>query len=252
MSQFGELYADYYDLLYKDKNYQQEADYVDRLVRKFHPGATTLLDLGCGTGRHAELFCTKGYTVHGIDISEGMLKVAAQRALQYEKGLSFSHSDVKTLQLGQRFDVITALFHVASYQTLPADLNAMFQSVHRHLNEGGLFIFDFWYGPAVLTDLPVVRVKRLESDAVKVTRLAEPEFFPTRNVVTVHYDIFIEDKTQQHIVTMKESHPMRYFFDPELDLICDAHGFETLDSYSWLTESAPDFSSWNALRVVRK
>lgn len=252
MSHFGELYSDYYDLLYKDKNYHQEADYIDRLVQKFHPDATSLLDLGCGTGRHAELFCTKGYRVHGIDISEGMLKIAAQRALQYEKGLSFSHSDVKILQLGERFDVITALFHVMSYQTLAADLNAVFESVHRHLNEGGLFIFDFWYGPAVLTDLPVVRVKRLESDSVKVTRLAEPEFFPAQNVVNVNYDIFIEDKSQQKIVTMKESHPMRYFFDPELDMICDAHGFETLDRYSWLTESAPDFSSWNALRVVRK
>ncbi len=141
MNHFGELYSDYYDLLYKDKNYNQEVDYVHRLVQKFHPDATSLLDLGCGTGRHAELFCTKGYTVHGIDISEGMLKIAAQRALQYEKGLSFSHSDVKTLQLGQRFDVITALFHVMSYQTLPADLNAMFQSVHCHLNEGGGIYF---------------------------------------------------------------------------------------------------------------
>ena len=81
MSQFGELYADYYDLLYKDKNYQQEADYVDRLVRKFHPGATTLLDLGCGTGLTGGTLRDMVDDITGIDISENMVEIAHEKDL---------------------------------------------------------------------------------------------------------------------------------------------------------------------------
>ena len=70
---FGRDYAAAYDELYQDKDYQGEADYVLRLIRKFHPKAKTLLDMGCGTGKHAALFKDAGYDVCGVDMSEMML-----------------------------------------------------------------------------------------------------------------------------------------------------------------------------------
>ena len=76
MIQFGSLYSQYYDLLYSDKDYEGEVDYVNTLLRENSNNAKTLLDMGCGTGAHAEIFCDKGYKVHGIDLSEDMLKTA--------------------------------------------------------------------------------------------------------------------------------------------------------------------------------
>ena len=38
-----------------------------------------------------------------------------------------------------------------------------FKTVNKHLKNGGIFIFDFWYGPAVLRDLPTKRVKKVEN-----------------------------------------------------------------------------------------
>jgi ubiquinone/menaquinone biosynthesis C-methylase UbiE len=46
-------YAHYYDLLYRDKDYAAEAEYVVGLIRKFHPSARSILELGSGTGIHA-------------------------------------------------------------------------------------------------------------------------------------------------------------------------------------------------------
>ena len=45
-------YSNYYDLLYSDKDYEAEADYIDHLIQKNNPGAKTILNLGCGTGKH--------------------------------------------------------------------------------------------------------------------------------------------------------------------------------------------------------
>jgi len=69
---FGE-YARYYDLLYRDKDYAAEADYIARLVHEFHPGAKSILELGSGTGIHAGLLAEKGFSVHGIERSAEML-----------------------------------------------------------------------------------------------------------------------------------------------------------------------------------
>lgn len=250
MKPFADLYALYYDLLYRDKDYQAEADYVATLIRQYHPQANSLLDLGCGTGKHAQCFAAQGLRVHGVDRSSGMLALAHARTRPGQ--LTFSQGDIRALALDERFDVVTALFHVMSYQTSVADLNAVFSGVAQHLAPGGLFIFDFWYGPAVLTDRPVVRVKRLENELVQVTRVAEPECIARDNLVKVQYDIFIQDKQQQQHQHCQEQHLMRYFFDPELDLLAQQHGFTTVASLAWQSDRAPDFNSWYAVRVLQR
>ena len=54
--------------------------YNIKLIKENISAAKTLLDMGCGTGKHAELLCNKGYIVHGIDLSEDMLKIAKNRS----------------------------------------------------------------------------------------------------------------------------------------------------------------------------
>lgn len=252
MSQFGHLYAQYYDLLYRDKDYVAEVEYINGLIKTYKDDASTILDLGCGTGKHAELLCDAGYRVHGIDISVDMLEVAAQRRLGKESQLSFSHDNIQKLALNQNFDAVISLFHVMSYQNSNQDLLKAFQVAKEHLVDGGIFIFDFWYGPAVLTDLPTTRIKRLENNLIRVTRLAEPTLYPQQNLVDVHYDVFIQNKSNKEIIKKKELHKMRYFFDTELDLICENIGFEVLDKFKWMNSSSPSLDSWNVVWVLKE
>ncbi len=251
MNQFGNLYSQYYDLLYSDKDYIGEVDYIDNLIKLHNKNVKTLLDMGCGTGKHAELFCEKGYKVHGIDLSEDMLKIANQRRKGKEDSLRFSHSNIQELNLSDKFDVVVSLFHVMSYQNSNSELTKAFEIAKNHLNNDGIFIFDFWYGPAVLTDLPTTRVKRLENENIKVTRLAEPVLHSQKNIVDVNYDVFIEDKKTKEIAEKKELHKMRYIFDTELDMICKKAGFSIIQKYEWMSDKNPDFNSWNVVWVVK-
>jgi SAM-dependent methyltransferase len=251
MSSFGSVYSQYYDLLYHDKDYMGEMKYVDNLIKAHIKEAKTLLDLGCGTGKHAELFCEKGYDVHGVDLSDEMLKIAQTRTLNKKNELQFTHSNIQELKLNKQFDVVVSLFHVMSYQNSNEALIQAFEVAKQHLKQGGIFIFDFWYGPAVLTDLPVARVKRLENELIKVTRIAEPILHPQRNTVDVNYDIFIEEIKSNQVIQKKELHPMRYFFDTELELICNKIGFKVENKYKWLSQSNPDFESWNVVWIVK-
>tara|TARA_B100000787_G_C16191169_1_gene297591 strand:+ start:1921 stop:2685 length:765 start_codon:yes stop_codon:yes gene_type:complete len=251
MSQFGDLYSQYYDLLYSDKDYEGEVDYINQLIRKNAKKAKTLLDMGCGTGRHADLLCDKGYIVHGIDLSEDMLKIAENRRKNKEDKLSFSHSSIQELELEKKFDIVVSLFHVMSYQNSNSELIKAFEVAKNHLKDGGIFVFDFWHGPAVLKDLPTTRVKRLVNDKIKVTRLAEPVMHLKENIVDVNFDIFIEDLDLKKIVEKEELHKMRYFFDTELDLICKKVGLVIKQKYKWMSDENPDVDCWSVVWVVQ-
>ncbi|HOV90152.1 MAG TPA: class I SAM-dependent methyltransferase [Syntrophorhabdaceae bacterium] len=252
MNQFGNLYSQYYDLLYRDKDYLGEVEYIDKLIKSLNKETKTILDLGCGTGRHAEILCDKGYIVHGVDRSKEMLEVAESRRKGKEDKLIFTHSTIQDLQLEKKFDVVISLFHVMSYQNSNDEVIKAFEVSKRHLERGGIFIFDFWYGPAVLTDLPTIRIKRLENESIKVTRIAEPVLKARENIVEVNYDIFLENKHTKEISEIKEAHNMRYFFDIELEFICKSIEFQVVGKYEWMSNKLPDFNSWNVVWVVKK
>jgi SAM-dependent methyltransferase len=257
MHVFG-AYSRYYNLLYKDKDYAGEAEYVRSLIDKHCPQARTVLDLGCGTGRHDLLLTQMGYQVTGVDQSEEMLNIAKshhstkhQAPSAKNQEITFQQGDIRTVRLGTTFDVVISLFHVMSYQTTNEDLTAAFATVRAHLKPGGLFIFDCWYGPAVLTERPAVRVKRLEDEVITVTRLAEPVMHANENLVEVNYQIFERDKSSGEVTELKESHLMRYLFKPELELFLKEAGLSLVTSAEWMTGKEAGFTTWGVCFLVR-
>jgi SAM-dependent methyltransferase len=242
-------YARYYDLLYRDKDYAGEAAYIHGLIQRFSPGAHSLLELGSGTGKHARLLSQKGYILHGVEVSPEMLERA--RSVQTEVPLTFTQGDVRTVRLGKTFDVVLSLFHVFSYMTTNEDLAAAFATARVHLKPGGHLIFDCWYGPAVLTERPSTRIKRMEDEAIEVTRLAEPRLRAQDNVVDVNYHVLIRNKQTQAVSEVKEAHHMRYLFIPEIALLAKAAGLTVLHSEEWLTARSPGVDTWGVSFVLQ-
>jgi SAM-dependent methyltransferase len=240
-------YSRYYNLLYKDKDYAGEAEYVQGLITKHIPGARTVLDLGCGTGKHDLLLAQMGYKVTGVDLSDEMLAVANSQFASLNSQLStlnFFQGDIRSVRIDKTFDVVISLFHVISYQTTNEDIAAAFATARAHLNPGGIFIFDCWYGPAVLTDRPVVRVKRLEDEIISITRIAEPTMHANGNLVDVNYQVFVRDKSNGDVAELRESHHMRYLFRPEVELFLKEAGFSLVESAEWMTGKEAGFASW--------
>ena len=246
-------YSQYYDLLYRDKDYLAEVEYVVSHIKKYQPHAKRILELGCGTGAHAEHLARLGFEVVGVDMSETMLARAEERKakLPTEIGsrLTFIQGDARSVRTGHAYDAVISLFHVMSYQTTNADLEAVFATAAAHLSVGGVFLYDYWYGPAVLTQKPEVRVKRLEDDRIKVTRIAEPVMHVNENLVDVNYSVFIEEKSTGNITQINETHRMRYLFLPELACL---HGsaFDGETSCAWMGIHPLNESCWAGCDVL--
>jgi SAM-dependent methyltransferase len=255
MSSFGK-YSQYYDLLYQDKDYPREVAFISDLIYRHAPQGTSILELGCGTGRHAAMLSEGPWTIDGLDLSEEMLQIAEARRKSLPGSLAerlrFFHGDVRTFDTGKKYDAIVSLFHVVSYQNSNEDILEMFWRVGEHLKQGGIFIFDYWYGPAVLTDRPAVRVKRIKSPEIEITRLAEPVIYPNTSLVDVNYEIQIRETDSGKTEVLRETHRMRYFFLNEMALLLRESGLCMLTSSEWLTGKEPGCDTWSVCSVAVK
>jgi SAM-dependent methyltransferase len=207
-----------------------------------------VLDLGCGTGSHAVPLSVRGYEVVGVDRAPDMLEVARARG---DARIRFELGDVTDVRIGETFDGVLMMFAVLGYQVSNTNLAAALQTARTHLEPGGLFVFDVWYGPAVLAQRPSERVKVIEQPDGQVIRVASGELDVRQNACTVRYRVWsiVDGAVTAEI---REEHAMRYFFEPELAVVLAAAGFEVVHAGAFPeVDTAPDETTCNVTVVAR-
>lgn len=246
-------YAYYYNLFYGDKDYATEARTIEGILEQYgkHNAKKEILNIGCGTGRHDIELNKLGYKIHGIDLSVEMVNIARAN-IPNQSDFIYEVQDARDFSVKEPYDIIISLFHVMSYQNKNEDLNKVFSCVNRALNRGGIFVFDAWYGPGVLSDRPAVRVKRVEDEENFFVRIAEPLMHPNENIVSVQYEVNVINKLSGKLKQINEMHNMRYFFKPEIEELLRKNGLELVECIDCNTLKMPDFNSWTVYFIVKK
>ena len=134
-----------YDLLYTGtgiKDYPAESEALHAIIQEASPGARTLLDVACGTGAHLEVL-RRWYEVEGVDLSPEMLEVARERL----PDVPLHVADMRSLDLGRKFDAVTCLFSAIGYVTEMAEMRSTIQRLVDHVAPGGVLIVDGWVRP---------------------------------------------------------------------------------------------------------
>ena len=254
---FGRGYAHQYDAIYGEKDYEAEIVMIEEAFRLYGNGKVrTVLDLGCGTGNHAIPLATRGYHVTGMDRSSDMLARARRKthAVKFPGSVNppiYLRGDVRNFDLGKRFDVVLMMFAVLGYQITNDDVLTSLQRVRSHLKQGGLFIFDVWYGPAVLSIRPGERVKEIKVKDREIVRAATSTLDIVRHVAEVRYRVW-EMGGGRVLGKTQETHRMRYFFPQELASFLAQADMEMVGLHQFGDlASTPDEGSWNILVVSR-
>jgi len=180
------------------------------------------------------------------------LGLTSNQENDHNTNFSCTQGDCTSTFLGDDFDTVISLFHVLSYQTSNEKILAMLNNAYRQLKPGGVFIFDYWYAPAVWHIGPTLRVKRVSNHQLAITRIAEPKCFREQNIVQVNYQTFVEDSTSSHISEIKETHEMRAFETDEIKEFANQTGFTLLHSEEWLTSHTPSKETWGVCTVLQK
>lgn len=239
--------AGIYDLLYAGKEYVEEVNYVQGLLGRLGISKGSILELGSGTGKHGRMLAERGYRVLGVEKSEGMLSMSHNTM-----GFSAVQGDARSFQTEEKFDVVLSLFHVISYMTENEDIDAVFANTASHLVEGGLFVFDIWYSPAVYEQQPENRTREFENEDYRIVRHASPELLTTRNVVNVHYEYEVENKEKLDHESYSEIHSMRHYSIPEIGLLARHHGMTIDRVEEFMTANEPSSETWGVCFSLRK
>lgn len=100
---FFENYGNTYEKEPYTKGTKGECDFIEKEVG--YKKGIKILDIGCGTGRHAIELATRGYQVNGVDLSDSMLQKARQNAKQQRAQVIFEKHDARALPYTSEFDL---------------------------------------------------------------------------------------------------------------------------------------------------
>ena len=131
-----------YDRLTSDVDYEATVDFYYEILKQEGLSPRTAVDLACGTGSVTAILAKKGLRVTGVDLSEEMLTVASQKAMELDNQPLFLCQNLRDLYLPRAVDLAVCALDSLDYITDPADCREAIRRVFKYLNPGGIFIFD--------------------------------------------------------------------------------------------------------------
>ncbi len=251
MKCFDKEYSKIYDFLYAKKNYSKETNLIKKILNKHLPNSKSLLDLGCGTGQYSNLMTKLKLNVIGVDRSSNMLSIAKKK-YRKNKRLSFIKSNIQSLNLKKKFDIISALFHILSYHRSEKEIDKFFSKSYLHLNKNGILIFDFWYENGVFNLQSPLKMREVDNAMYKILRITISKWYKKINQIFDIHNLTILNKKNRKIYNFKETHKMRYFNLKLIKKKLIQNKFELIESFDLQTGKPITNKSWGALVVAKK
>ena len=222
-------------------------DDIDFYVRQARKYGSPILELACGIGRITLPIAQEGFKITGVDISEGMLQRAKEKAMEQHLTITWSKADIRNFTLYEKFNLIFLPFNSISHLQDLDSIAACFQAVKHHLAPDGRFILDI-ANPKLEFLLreshikyPVAEYQSPDSHhAVIVSESSRYDRAQQINYITCYYKIGEKEFTHEL--------NMRIFFPQELDALLKFNGFFIEAKYGDFHESS--FSSSSERQIL--
>jgi 2-polyprenyl-3-methyl-5-hydroxy-6-metoxy-1,4-benzoquinol methylase len=133
-------YANTYEKEVFTQGTLQEVDFLEQELKSNQQAH--ILDVGCGTGRHAIELAKRGYKVKGIDLSENMLQKAKAKAREQKVNVEFEQADARTFTISEKYDMVIMLCEGGFSLMETDEMNfAILKNAASALKPGGKFVF---------------------------------------------------------------------------------------------------------------
>lgn len=253
MVSYAGRHAEYYDIFYQDKPYPEEAAVVHDLFQKNSKGdCRRLLELACGTGRHAFELEKLDYQIVATDYSQDLLSVAKSKAKQQKSQVDFRLQDMRELSLPNGpFDGAYCLFDSIGYVQTNSAIHQVLNGVHRHLRPDGLFICEFWHAAAMLRNYEPFREHRWKTANGELVRTSSTRLDVEKQLAEVTYkieDIASDGRSAQ----LEEKQVNRYFLVQEMAFFLENAGFAPLEWLAAFSNEPITENTWHILAVARR
>lgn len=215
--------AEFYDKIYKWKDYKTEAEKVCQFIENHCPEAHSILDVACGTHEHAK-YLTNSYSVDGLDLNKTFLDHAKRK----NPDGSYYHKDMIKFSIGKKYDVVMSLFSSIGYAKTLENLRSTIVAMASHTKIGGLVLVEPWFTPEKWK-VGHVNMVVVDEPELKVCRMNMSEMIGTQSFIRFHY-LVAENK--QGVQSFTEEHQLGLFTkDQMMDAMRSANLDVELNEY---------------------
>jgi len=227
MKQWYETLFENYGVKYDNESYTQgtigECDFIEKEIN--YNKSYKIIDVGCGTGRHAIELTKRGYRVTGIDLSESQLQRAKEKARAQNLQIDFRKHDARQLPFSQEFDLAIMLCEGAFALMETDEMNyEILRNVANSLKSTGKLIFTTLNGLFPLfnsvEEFYASTAEKGNSTCCKST--FDLMTFRDSNTVTLE-----DDSGNQRELECNE----RYYVPSEITWLLKSLGFKKIDIY---------------------
>ena len=223
---YEELFRDY-GMKYDRENFTRgtvgECDFIEKEIAG--DKTARILDIGCGTGRHAIELARRGYDVVGIDLSESLLRRAGEKAAAMGLAVDFRRHDARDLPFRREFDLAIMLCEGAFPLMETDEMNfRILQGAANALKPGSKFIFTTLNGlfPLFHSVKEFLAAEKKEGNAEYKDNSFDLMTFRDRSITT-----FEDDHGNKKELLCDE----RYYVPCEITWLLKSLGFGTVDIF---------------------
>jgi SAM-dependent methyltransferase len=239
--------------------YDEWADYIQKLLKKFNIDKGLVLELGCGTGTMTRRLADLGYDMIGIDNSEEMLQIAREKGDDWSDSILYLCQDMREFELFGTVAAVICLCDTMNYLTTEEDLLKVFSLVNNYLDPKGIFIFDM--------DTPYAYQEVLGDNVVAENReegsfIWENTYYEDEMANEVTLTVFIpeqenntsEEYSDQPVLYRKyeETHYRKAYHLDTVKHLLEEAGMEWVAVYDALTEKKPKKNSERVYIIARE
>lgn len=166
----------YYHLLYSHRNHEEAALFIDHILKKLQlKEGDTILDLGCGKGRHSMYLASKGMNVVGMDLSPNSIKQAIDESnlIDYKYKPTFKVADMRDFEYEHKFMFVFNLFTSFGYFDNIEDNEQVIKQIYKHQDTGGVLLIDYFNSTKVKEKGEESYIKKFNNVEFKIHKFFE-------------------------------------------------------------------------------
>lgn len=219
---YQELFSNYAEK-YESESFvhgtQGEVDFIEKEIN--YNKKIKILDIGCGTGRHAIELAKRGYSVIGVDLSEAMLKKAGENAANKGFDVDFRKADARNLPFEKEFDLAIMICEGAFPLMETDEMNfEILKNAAKALKPGGKLIFTTLNGL-----YPLFHSVKDFINSSSTTQTNNDNNFDLMTFRD-HYQLEVEDDNGQKLVLDCNE---RYYVPSEIKWLLKSLNFNKID-----------------------
>ncbi len=237
------LWQRFYACMFDEASFALAQQQIPQLLSLINTDVQSVLDLGCGPGRHCLPLAKMGFAVCGIDSSEYLLAIAKQKAKKLKLNINFIQADMRQCQLAPEVDLIVNMFNSFGYFKTPEQNQQLIVNAYNKLKPRGTLLIDTVGKETLARIMQPVHLSEYDNGDIRIER---PLLIDNMQIFSNQWILIQGDKAY----TYEYQHYV--YTAVELSQMCQQAGFKSIHIYGSLLGEDYDLNSERLVVVAQK